>query len=283
MFSRIKQFHYDHGLKTLLIRIEKEIKLKINQLVSKKIKRECFVKDILQPPLPFIKIPKTELRLNLVIDQLTDTPLIALAVLFSHKKNKSLRIISTQKCNPSNFFSLLQKNNLPAPKLVEFFSGHNRLETSGLDLFLCSSWEHAEKIADSNFQKTIFYCYDDAFHYKELNALKLALPLCLRPKPLYRLFLASPSTAGLKIIDEAFLRGILDSERWEIYSENEKHIIFSTGNPLKYFSGEEIDLYFSLEHSKTLKTHLERLKTIKTALDWKEILKEPLLLMEANL
>lgn len=271
VLKKIKQYYQDHGLKPLFIKIKTEICLKVQIWVNRNIKKEISVKEVLSAALPLedplmpLKVERTAYRLNLVIDQIPNVkPHLILAALFANKHNIPLRIISRSTQNrPDLFFDYLKLQNVARPQKVEFFSDFDRafslrtklLETSDKDIYLttipCSTIQFV------NFRKHFkFENLKNAFPYTpgiRKSHPKLKLVFFARPNEPQYLF-----HKGLRLLDEALLRGILSKDEWEIYFVGDKTpaLVFSIGlkpKTLGNLDGEgylefiqNIDLGFSL-------------------------------------
>lgn len=280
LLKKIKQFHREHGLKALFIKLRLQGCLVIKTWVNKNILKRIKVRDALNQAYPHamqieaLKIERTSPRFNIVLDHLKEedffggvgTSLIA-AALFANKQDMPLRIISRAKeSQPDQFFKFLKLQNIPVPKKVEFFSDYDReitwrrarLETSDQDIYMATSWWTAEALQGVNFRPSYFHLVQDTpSHFRHslaLNDPKARIISNFAPafpthaiksfqvKPKYKLFFyARPSKpqkhfyTGLKLLDEALTRGILDSKEWEICFAGEKtlSLLFSIGSKPK--------------------------------------------------
>lgn len=194
IFKKIKQFHREHGLKALFIKLRMHSSLVVKAWVNKNILKRTKVREILNQayphamPIDSLKIKRDAPRFNLVIDHMKEedffggvaTALIA-ATLFAGKQNMPLRIISRAKENqPEQFYEFLKLQNIPAPKKVEFFSDYDRkiswkrarLETSDQDIYMATSWWTAEAIQNVNFRPSYFHLVQDSpSDFRHLQAL----------------------------------------------------------------------------------------------------------------
>lgn len=290
ILKQIKQFHREHGLKELIIRVRLKSSLIAKEWINKYILKITKVQDLLNQanpqavPIDSLKIERKEPRFNLVLDHLKEenffgsagTSLIA-ATLFANQQKMDLRIISRAKENqPDQFFQFLRLHNIPTPNKVEFFSDYTReiaptsarLETSDQDIYMATSWSTAEAIQNVNFRPSYFHLIQETFsNHRHSLALKnpkgrfisnqklegaafftpafsvhTPSPDAFQVKVKYRLFFYSrPSKpqnlffTGLKLLDEALTRGILETKEWEICfaGENTPPLLFSVGSKPK--------------------------------------------------
>ncbi len=263
--KKIKQFHHDHGLKALMLKLRMQSFLITKAWVNKNIWKQIKVQDVLNQawphamPIDSLKIERTTPRLNIVLDDLANgyiAPLMT-ATLFANKQNIPLRIISRAKeTEPHYYFNILKVHNIPAPKKVEFFSDYDRalswkrarLETSDQDIYMATSWWSSEAIQSVNLRPSFFhFILEPCSSYRHKNALKnpkgrfinnLAFhkpsPDAFQMKQKYTLFL--PDLAGLKLLDEALTRGVLNAKEWDIYisGEHKPPLVFSIGVKPKF-------------------------------------------------
>lgn len=113
-------------------------------------------------------------RLNLVTDSINDDSLfggvatsIIIAAMFANRHDLDLRIITRESVsNPSNFYMILDMNNIRHPKNCSFFSDCGRdvngkssfkLDVSENDIFIATSWWTAESIRKTTIRKRFYY------------------------------------------------------------------------------------------------------------------------------
>lgn len=277
ILKKIKQFHQEHGLKALFIKLRIHSCMAIKQWVNKNIWKRTKVQDFLNQtepnaaPIDSIKIERNSARFNLVLDNLNENgTALALASLFANKQSIPLRIISrSQENQPAQFFKFLKLQNIPVPKKVEFFSDYDReiswkrprMETSDQDIYMATSWQTAKAIQNTNFRPSYFHLTQDSNALKDPKARNIstyfapAFPApSFQAKPKYKLFFHShPSKlqnhfcTGLKLIDEALTQGILTDE-WEICfaGENTPPLLFSIGTKPKALGKLAWEDYFNL-------------------------------------
>jgi hypothetical protein len=124
-------------------------------------------------PLQFMKVDRSEYRLNIVTDSLRGDSLLGgvataliLAVQYCNKENIPLRIITrTAETNPLDFDNFLKMMELKKPIGVEYYTdydrylkrNHHKLEVSEKDIFIATSWWSAHNIQSINLRKHFFY------------------------------------------------------------------------------------------------------------------------------
>lgn len=250
ILRKIKQFAREHGLKALFIKIRLELMRRLKRWIKNETTFQEFLSKTfpLSSPIAFIRV-ESPLRLNLVVDEIKEEPALIIASLLARQKKCPLRIISKSSVSkPAPYFNFLKTHRIEKPSKVEFFSDHPRfrLETSENDIFAITSEWGEEAIRHVNLRK----------EFIDLKNCPKAFPPFLYPptfedKPKYRLIFRHLDYVTLKLLDEAFVRGILLKEAWEVYFLGEKIPSFTFSNgikakQLKLNLMQTIDLGFSL-------------------------------------
>lgn len=172
ILKQIKQFHHDHGMKALITKLRTHSIYLIKQWFKKRIKAQTL------DPIDSLKVKRDTLRVNLVLSQLEEGAALIVAANFANLQNIPLRIISRAKeGQPGKFFRFLQKENIPAPQKVEFFSDYDRetskkrprLETSDLDIYIATSPETAIAIQGINYRPTYFHLTKETLQSRDAN------------------------------------------------------------------------------------------------------------------